>query len=104
MIRVTALYPYEEGAKFDHTYNLEKHIPMVKELLSPLGLVKVELDKGISAADPKAPAPFVAANHLFFKTVDEVHQAFIAAGKQVMGDIPNYTTIKPQIQISEIVE
>ena len=104
MIRVSVLFPYEEGAKFDHAYNIEKHIPMVKEVLGSRGLVKVEVDKGISAADPSAPAPFVAATYLFFNTVDEVHQAFMAAGKQVMGDIPNYTTINPQIQISEIVE
>lgn len=103
MIRVSVLYPYEEGAKFDNTYVLEKHIPMVKEQLEPRGLVKIEVDRGISAADPNAPPPFVAANQLYFNTVDEVHQAFMAAGRQVMGDIPNFTTIKPQIQISEIV-
>jgi hypothetical protein len=26
-----------------------------------------------------------------------------AHGKEIMGDIPNYTNIQPQIQISEIV-
>ena len=38
---------------------------------------------------------------LFFNTVEEVHQAFMAEAHDLMGDIPNYTNLKPVIQISE---
>jgi len=103
MIRVSVLYPNEPGKKFDHKYYMEKHLPMAGRRLQPHGLVRSEIDRGISAADPKAPAPFIVVGHLFFNTVDDVHNAFRAVGREVMGDIPNYTDIKPQIQISEIV-
>ena len=104
MIKVTALFPYEEGKKFDHEYWLTSHIPMIEELLSPMGLVKTEKDKGLSGTDPNAPAPYVALTHLFFSTADEVHTAFTAHAGAIMGDISNYTDIKPTFQISEIVD
>jgi len=103
MIRVLVLYPQEEGSTFDHAYFMEKHLPMVKERLEPLGLLRIEVDKGISATDPNAPAPYSVMNSLMFNTVEEVHQAFMAEGRAVMGDTPNYTNVKPIIQINEIV-
>lgn len=103
MIRVSVLYPNQLGKKFDHKYYMEKHGPMVGRLLRPHGLVRAEIDRGISAADPNAPAPFLVVAHLFFNSVDDVHKAFRAVGREVMGDIPNYTDIQPQIQISEVV-
>jgi hypothetical protein len=35
--------------------------------------------------------------------VEEVHEGFKASGREIMGDIPNFTDIKPTFQISEIV-
>ena len=103
MIRVSALYPNESGAKFDHSYFMDNHLPMLRELLGPRGLVRVEVDKGISAADPSAPAPFVLVAHLIFNSVDEVHEGFKAVGREVMSDIPNFTSVTPTFQISEMV-
>ena len=104
MIRVTVSYPNEQGKKFDWDYFNNTHGPLVQQHLGPLGLVRAEVDKGISASDPSAPPPFVAVVHLIFNTVEEVHEAFKAAGRPVMGDIPNYTDIQPTVQISEISE
>ena len=103
MIRVTVSYPNESGKKFDWDYYMSTHIPLVHEHLDSLGLIKCEVDKGLSAPDPSAPPAFIAVAHLTFNTVDEVHEAFKAVGRPVMGDIPNYTDIQPTIQISEIV-
>ena len=103
MIRVTVSYPNEQGKKFDWSYYTETHLPLVHRHLDPMGLVRTEVDKGISGPDPTAPASFVAVAHLIFNTVGEVHEAFKAAGRAVMGDIPNYTDINPTIQISEMV-
>ena len=103
MIKVTVLYPNEPDKAFDMDYYLTKHMPMVHRLLDPAGLVGAEAEKGISSADPSSPAPFVVAAHLLFNTVEEVHSAFMTHGREIMGDIANYTAIKPQIQISEII-
>ena len=104
MIRVTVLYPNQPGSTFDHEYFTEKHLPLAKELLSPLGLVRIEVDRGISAPDPNAPAPFVVIAHDVFNSVDDVHNAFKVVGRQLMGDISNFTNVQPQVQISEMVD
>ena len=104
MIRVSLLFPNQLGSTFDQNYFADKHIQMAKQRLEGLGLVGVEIDRGISAADPNSAAPFVAVAHFTFNSVDEVHTAFKAVGREVMGDIPNYTNIQPQVQISEIIE
>ena len=104
MIRVSVAYPNESGKKFDWDYYTNTHLPLVHQHLDPLGLVKLEVDKGLSAPDPTAPPPFIAVAYLQFNTLDEVHEAFKTAGRPVMGDIPNYTDIQPTIQISEIMD
>lgn len=103
MIRVTVAYPNEPGKKFDWDYYLNTHGPLVSEQLNGRGLLKVEVDKGISAPNPSEAAPFVAIAYLTFNTVEEVHEGFKASGREIMGDIPNFTDIKPTFQISEIV-
>ena len=102
MIKVSVLYPHDSAKKFDFEYVVNTHLPMVGRLLGPMGLQSSGMDKGISAADPNAPPPFAAINHLIFNTVEEVHQAFITHGSEIMSDVKNYTDITPQIQISEV--
>ena len=103
MIRVTVSYSNEQDKKFDWGYYTNTHLPLLHEHLDSRGLVRLEMDKGISAPDPTEPPPFIAVAHLFSNTVAEVHDAFKAVGRPVMGDIPNYTDIKPVIQISEVM-
>ena len=102
MIKVSLLYPAEEGKKFDMDYYANKHMPLVHERLDFVGLIRSEIESGISSADPSAPAPFVAIGTLYFNTTDEVHEGFKTHGRELMGDLPNFTDIAPQVQISEI--
>ena len=103
MIKVTILYANEAGKKFDVDYWVNTHVPMVQRLLGPMGLVRGELEKGVSGTDPNAPPPYVVVGHLYFNTTDEVHAGFSAHGREIMGDIKNYTDIQPQFQISETI-
>ncbi len=103
MIKVSVFYPNEEGKKFDMDYYSGKHMPMVQSRLDSMGLLRIEVERGVSSADPNAPAPFVAIGVLYFNTAEEVHEGFKTHGREIMGDIPNYTDIAPQFQISEIV-
>ncbi len=103
MIKVSVFYPNEEGKKFDMDYYSGKHMPLVQSRLDSMGLLRIEVERGVSSADPNAPAPFVAIGVLYFNTVEEVHEGFKTHGREIMGDIPNYTDIAPQFQISEIV-
>ncbi len=103
MIKVSVLYPNEQDKKFDFDYFVNTHVPMVHRLLEPVGMIKAEFEKGVSDSDPNAPPGFIAVGNLYFNAVDEVHDGFKTHGREIMGDIKNYTDIQPQVQISELL-
>lgn len=102
MIRVSVMYPNE--GDFDMDYYMNKHIPLVHKLLDDYGLARTEVDKGIGTAKPGAPAPFVAVAHLVFNSMEEMGKGLQAHDPELAADVPNFTTIKPQFQISEILK
>jgi uncharacterized protein (TIGR02118 family) len=99
MVRVTVLYPNEAGKKFDHDYYVNKHMKLVRDRLGAFGLVRTEVDRGA----PGHPAPFVALGHVYFNRAEDFQKGMGHHGVEIMADIPNYTNIQPQIQISEII-
>lgn len=98
MIRVSVLYPNEKGKRFDLDYYVHKHMALVHQRLDSAGMVKAEVDK---AADPNAP--FIGIGHLYFKSMEDFQTGFFAHAADFTADIPNFTDITPQVQISEIV-
>lgn len=102
MIRITVLYPNEERKKFDWDYYLNKHMPMAQKMLEPLGLVKLEVDKGVGTREPGAPPPYIAIGYLYFNTMEDFQKAVPTCEESAL-DLPNYTDIEPIFQISEIV-
>jgi uncharacterized protein (TIGR02118 family) len=95
MIRLSVFYPSTEGATFDHNYYRDKHIPLCVETW---GLEGAEIDKGLDG-------PNVAAVHFKFASLDALQAAMGADGTAgILADVPNYTTIAPVLQTSEIVE
>lgn len=102
MIRVSVLYPNTSGAKFDRKYYMEKHMPLVRERLEKYGLVRVEVDKGLGSMGG-APAPFVYIAQLQFDSVENFQKGMEAHGQELLADIPNYTSVQPQVQVSELL-
>ncbi len=103
MIRLSILYPQREGGKFDHAYYKNTHMPLVQKRLGNLGLVRLEIDRGLAGGAPGAPAPFACIGHLYFNSVADLQKAMERHGAELMGDVPNFTNLTPQVQISEIV-
>ena len=103
MVRISVLYPNETGKKFDHDYYINRHMKLVRDRLTSFGLVRTEVDKGVAGGAPGAAAPFVAIGHVYFSALEGFQKGMGQHGKEIMADIANYTTIQPQIQISEIV-
>jgi uncharacterized protein (TIGR02118 family) len=101
MIRASIMYPNQPGARFNWDYYMNKHIPAVRQLTSK-GLARIEVDRGIATAQPGAPAPFVCAAHMYFNNMDDF-QKCMTASTDLMADIPNFSSVQPQIQISEVL-
>jgi uncharacterized protein (TIGR02118 family) len=102
MIRVTALYPYSEGARFDMEYYASQHAGLVPDLLGD-ALKGGGAEKGVGSAEPGAPPPFIATGYMEFESVDAFEAAFGPNAEAIMGDVPNYTDIAPISQVAEIV-
>ena len=101
MIKVTVMYPNQPGARFDHAYYRDQHMPMVKASLAP-SCSFYTIDKGLAGA-PGQPAPYVALCHIHCDSLEGYQAAFAPKAQQILGDIPNYTDLQPVIQISEVV-
>ena len=101
MIKISVFYPNTQGAKFDMAYYCQTHMPLVNRLLGPV-IKGIAVDQGIGGFPPGSPAPYVAAGHLLFDSVQAFQTAFEPNAQAIMGDIPNYTNLQPIIQIGEI--
>jgi uncharacterized protein (TIGR02118 family) len=101
MIRVSVMYPDGPGAKFDMGYYTSKHMPMVQRKCGP-ACKSIAAERGVGGAEPGSKATYAAIGYLIFDSVDAYQQAFTPHAEEILGDIPNYTNIKPLIQVSEV--
>lgn len=101
MIKVSVLYPNRESTKFDMTYYLNRHIPIVRQLLGS-ALKGVSVEQGISGEEPQSPAPYVTTCHLLFDSVQAYQASFGPHAQEIIEDIPKYTDSEPLIQIGEV--
>jgi len=96
MIRVSVLYP--QGGKFNFDYYVKTHMKLVHKLLDPFGLVKTEVDRSVGG-----DTPFIAVGHLIFNTIEEMQKGLQAHDPELAADLVNFTDVKPQFQVSEII-
>jgi uncharacterized protein (TIGR02118 family) len=102
MIKVTVMYAGGPGARFDHAYYRDTHMPLVKARMGDR-CKYYTVDKGLAGGAPGAPAPYVAMCHIFCDSVEAFQAGFGPHAKEIMADIANYTDLAPVIQISEVV-
>jgi len=102
MIRVSVFYPNEEGRHFDMDYYCNKHMPMVKEKLGS-AVIAASVEKGLASGQPEVPATYVAIGHLQFDSLEAFQTCWAPNVESFAADVPNYTDIKPTVQISEVM-
>jgi uncharacterized protein (TIGR02118 family) len=102
MIKVSVMYPNTPGARFDHDYYRDKHMTMIKARMGDK-CRSYTVDKGLAGGAPGAPAPYVAACHIFCDSVADFQAGMGPHMKEIMGDIKNYTDLAPVMQISEVM-
>lgn len=103
MICVSVLYPQAPGKRFDHIYYEQKHRPLVMDRLASHGITRYEIQKGLSGLGPGSEPKFACVGNLYFNTIGDFQQGMAAHGAELQGDIPNFTDIQPEFQISESV-
>src|SRR6202142_1959457 len=102
MVCISVLYPTSSGKKFDNAYYAKIYMPLVMERCNSFGLIRYEIDTGLAGGAPGSSAPLTSVGRLYFNTVEEFQKALAAHGAEILGDVPNYTDIELQIQISQM--
>jgi uncharacterized protein (TIGR02118 family) len=101
MIKVAILYPNGEGKTFNMDYYSGKHMPMAASLFGDY-LKAMSIDKGLTSGIPNEPVPYLAIGYFYFETMASLQSAMGPNSEKLRADVPNYTNIKPVIQISEV--
>lgn len=102
MIKFNVLYPAKEGARFDHAYYRDRHMPMVASRLGS-ACKYYSIDQGLAGGAPGAASPFFAGCSLVCESVEALQQALGPNAQEIMADIPNYTDVQPVVWVSEVV-
>jgi len=102
MIKVSVMYPNTPGARFDHAYYRDTHMPLVKARMGESCLYYT-VDKGLGGGTPGSPAPYIAICHIFSDSMESFQAGFSPHAPEILGDIANYTDLTPTMQVSEVV-
>ncbi|MFS8435557.1 EthD family reductase [Xanthomonas campestris pv. campestris] len=102
MIKVSVMYPYRDGARFDHTYYSDTHMPLVSARMGAACL-SYTVDKGISGGEPGSTPPYIGMCHIFCDSVEAFNGSFGPHAAEILADIANYTDLAPVMQISDVV-
>lgn len=97
MIKVSVMYPYRDGARFDHTYYSDTHMPLLSARMGAACL-SYTVDKGISGGEPGSTPPYIGMCHIF----GDIGK-YLGRVRPEAADIANYTDLAPVMQISEVV-
>lgn len=102
MIKVSVMYPHQPGARFDHAYYRDRHMPLVQERMGKACLF-FTVDQGLAGGKPGEPPPYVAMCHIYSDSVESFQAAFAPHAAEILADIANYTDLAPVMQVSEVV-
>ena len=102
MIKVSVMYPNTPGARFNHEYYRDTHMPLVKARMGS-SCKFYPVDKGLAGGAPGTAATYVGMCHIFCDSVEAFQGGFGPHAKEIMADIRNYTDIAPVMQISEVI-
>jgi uncharacterized protein (TIGR02118 family) len=97
---VSVMYQVGSGHKFDLDYYMKTHVPLVGSLWGSFGLKEARILQGIGSPSGD-PAGFHIIALLDFESLDGFKAAAAAHGKEVLGDIPNFTDVQPAIQFND---
>ena len=75
MIKASVMYPNTPGARFDHDYYRDKHMPLLKSRMGD-ACKSYTIDKGLAGGAPGEAPTYVASCHIFCDSVEAFQGAF----------------------------
>ncbi|MEO9048325.1 MAG: EthD family reductase [Candidatus Dormiibacterota bacterium] len=99
MVKVTVLYGEPTDSAAFEKYYLETHVPEHGAKIP--GLVKVEINKGVSS--PDAPAPYYRTADLYFNDMAGLQAGLGSAiGQAAVADLQKFATGGFKVLITEV--
>ena len=102
MIKVSVMYPNTPGARFNHDYYRDKHMPLIKRRMGA-ALRYYTVEKGLTGGTSEAPATYVGMCDLLCDSLAAYHASFDPHAQELSRDVRNFTDQTPVVQISEVV-
>ena len=101
MIKVSVLYPNEEGKTFNISYYRDKHFPLLKQWLGS-SCIKAAFEHGHPGRAAGSKAIYITMCHLYFNSMDDFIISFIPHVRKIIYDLQHFTDTTPLFQISEV--
>jgi uncharacterized protein (TIGR02118 family) len=102
MVIVNVMYPASVGAKFDMDYYRKTHIPLVRARWN--GVLR-DLKILTGAGTPSGgPSTYSVIALLTFDSAADFDQAVVRHGAEIIGDIPNFSSVQPVIQVNDVLD
>jgi uncharacterized protein (TIGR02118 family) len=102
MIKLSVMYPYAAGARFDFDYYRDSHMPMIKQRMGA-ALLAYSVEKGLSGVEPGSSPMYAAVGNLYCESLEVFMAALGPHAEEFGADVVNFTGILPVQQISEVV-
>jgi uncharacterized protein (TIGR02118 family) len=94
MLAITILYPRTDESTFDMDYYTSSHMPLLAECLG-------DACQGWGAANI-ASGKYAAMGWAVVTDQDSFNATMAEHGGKIMGDVPNYTNVQPELLVGEI--
>lgn len=65
-------------------------------------MISAEVHRGLGGLEPGSAPLFLCVASMKFETIEEFQSGLQKHGEELMADVPNFTNIEPQFQISEV--
>ena len=94
------VFPITDGTKFYFEYYTESHIPMVAKVVGNF-IQSNLIIKGLASGPESGPGYYLIATHVFKD--QQAFDAGMAVAGPVMDDIQNFTDVKPEMLVGEVI-
>lgn len=102
MVRINVLFPRSDGARFDADYYVNRHLPLLHELLLPMGLAGIQAHAG-TADGPGLASAYLMVASLDFASPEDLRRAMSVHGATIAADVGRCTDIEPLVQVGSEV-
>lgn len=102
MVLLSVMYPHVDGSRFDASYYVDKHMPLVRARLGS-ALKDFKATQGLSGGEPGSAPTYQFVAHLTFESPEAMGAKLGQHGAELFADVPNFTDVPPVVQVSEIL-